>query len=207
MNDKEKQDIFENMTKHLVMDVKPSTYITYLSDDGKYSGYPFQILWKLKETEQSKKHHPEGSVWNHTLLVLDEAAKVRSKSKDDKVFMWAALLHDVGKPDTTRVRKGKITSYDHDKVGEELCSEFLEYFTEDLEFIRRVAALVRYHMHILYVLKQLPYGDVAGLLRKVDISEIALLSLCDRLGRTGADKKAEETDYNEYLLRLKQLSK
>lgn len=207
MNEKEKQVVFQDITMHLVTDEKPSAYITLLSEDGQYSGYPFELLWKLKETEQSMKYHPEGSVWNHTLLVLDEAAKVREKSKDVKAFMWAALLHDIGKPDTTRVRRGKITSYDHDKVGEKLCSEFLDYFTKDLEFIQKVTALVRYHMHILYVLKQLPYGDVAGLLRRVDISEIALLSLCDRLGRIGADKEAEETDYNEYLLRLKQFSK
>jgi hypothetical protein len=121
--------------------------------------------------------------------------------------MWSALLHDIGKPDTTRIRKGKITSYDHDKVGERLCIDFLEYFTRDKEFIKEVSALVRYHMHILYVLKELPYSDVNGLLRKVDISDIALLSLCDRLGRTGADIISEEKEYNEYLLRLKQLSR
>lgn len=32
------------------------------------------MLYNLKETEQSKVHHPEGNVWNHVLLVVDEAA-------------------------------------------------------------------------------------------------------------------------------------
>ncbi len=38
--------------------------------------------------------------------------------------MWGALLHDLGKAPTTKIRKGKITSYDHDKVGAELVRNF-----------------------------------------------------------------------------------
>ncbi len=71
-------------------------------------------------TGQSPQHHPEGSVWNHTLLVVDEAAKIKEQSADPRTFMWAALLHDLGKPSTTMRRKSKITSYDHDKVGAQL---------------------------------------------------------------------------------------
>lgn len=207
MTSVDKKELFLELTKHLITAEKPSVYITLLSKDDQYSGYPFEMLWKLKDTEQSKIHHPEGSVWNHTMLVLDEAAKVRSKSKDEKAFMWAALLHDIGKPGTTRVRNGRTTSYDHDKAGEKLCIEFLSFFTEDQAFIKLVSALVRYHMHILYVLKDLPYGDVSGLLRNVDIHEMALLSLCDRMGRTGADITTEETDYRAYLSKLERYRK
>ena len=95
------------------------------------------MLYQLKRTDQSPLHHPEGNVWNHTLLVLDEAAKVRRISRDPKVFMWAALLHDIGKPETTRIRKGKITAYDHDKAGAELSKEFLRQFSDDAEFYQR----------------------------------------------------------------------
>ena len=74
--------------------------------------------------------------------------------------MWGALLHDLGKAPTTKIRKGKITSYDHDKVGAELCREFLEVFTDDEEFIKQVTALVRWHMQTLFVIKNLPFADV-----------------------------------------------
>ncbi len=199
-------NIFEEMTEHLLKDESPSEYITILSMNKEYDEYPFTMLWKLKKTEQSIKYHPEGSVWNHTMLVLEEAAKVRSQSNDPKAFMWAALLHDIGKPDTTRTRKGKITSYDHDKVGEKLSVDFLITLTEDEDFIRKVASLVRYHMHMLYVLKDLPYSDVTNLLHRVDIHEIALLCRSDRLGRTGVDTEAEEKEYHEFLSKLEQLS-
>lgn len=200
------QKLFEEISEHLIQDEKPSIYITSLSKDSNYHQYPFTMLWKLKTTEQAKKHHPEGNVWNHSMLVLDEAASVRGRCKDSNVFMWAALLHDIGKPDTTRMRNGKITSYDHDKIGEKLCIEFLSVITENDAFINKVAALVRYHMHMLYVLKELPYGDVDNMLRRVDVNEIALLGLCDRLGRTDADRKMVEAEYQDFLIKLKRMS-
>lgn len=204
MQDITDRNQFEEISKHLLMDERPSVYINSLSNREDYGKYPFTLLWKLKETEQSKKYHPEGSVWNHTLLVVDEAAKVRGECCDEKAFMWAALLHDIGKPDTTRIRNGRTTSYDHDKAGEQLSIDFLSCFTQEEAFIHKVAALVRYHMHMLYVLKDLPYADVDQLLRRVDIQDITLLSRCDRFGRTGVDKDAEEAQYREYLKRLMQ---
>lgn len=194
-----KTDIIYEITEHLLNDQKPSDYIKSISSKDEYKGYPFNMLWQLKKTEQSQKYHPEGSVWNHTMLVLDEAAEVRDQSKNPKVFMWAALLHDIGKPSTTRIRKGKITSYDHDKEGEKLCIEFLHYFGFEEEFIKDVSSLVRYHMHILYTLKNLPHGDIKGLLENVDIEEIALLCRCDRYGRTGVNREAEEAEYRKFL--------
>jgi putative nucleotidyltransferase with HDIG domain len=196
---------FEEITSHLMEDEKPSNYINEIARTEIFNEYPFHMLQKLKTTEQSKKYHPEGSVWNHTMLVLDEAAKVRTRSKEPKEFMWAALLHDIGKPATTRIRKEKITSYDHDTVGERLCREFLKELGAEEEFVRKVSALVRYHMHILYLLKGLPYADRSGLAKNVDAEDIALLCKCDRLGRTGADVLEEEAQYREFLRRIKQI--
>lgn len=207
MEDRKRQEVFADMTEHLLSDAIPSEYITAISLDKAYSAYPFTLLWEQKTTGQSEKYHPEGSVWNHTMLVIDEAAKVRPDTKNQKAFMWAALLHDIGKPHTTRVRKGKITSYDHDKVGEKLCIDFLSYFVKDRDFILSTAALVRYHMHMLYVLKNLPYADIRGLMKEVDSEDIALLCRCDRLGRLGADLAAEESDYSKFLERLMTLKK
>lgn len=196
------ENLFHEITRHLLEDEKPSQYFTQLSRGPQMKKYPLNLLLKLKSTEQSPKYHPEGNAWNHTMLVVDEAAKVKKQSTEEKAFMWAALLHDIGKPDTTRKRKDKITSYDHDVVGAGLSSEFLSYFTEDEELIEKVHALVRYHMHILYVLKELPYGDIPHLLQEVDIEEIALLSKCDRLGRIGVDREAEELEYQQYIRKL-----
>lgn len=203
MDGSEKQKYFNEITWHLLNDEKPSLYINSLSEHDVFKEYPFYLLALQKKTEQSVKYHQEGNVWNHTMMVVDEAARVRDKSKDPAAFMWAALLHDIGKPPTTRMRKGRITSYDHDKEGERLSVEFLNEFTGDNEFIKKAAALVRYHMHMLYILKDLPYADKAGLIGTgVNPDELALLCMCDRLGRTGADRHQVEQEYRKFLDKL-----
>ena len=139
------------------------------------------------------------------MMVVDEAAKVKDQSSHSKAFMWAALLHDIGKPDTTKVRKGRITSYDHDELGAKISKEFLEEYTNDEDFIKKVCLMVKYHMHMLYVLKGLPFGNPRQMVKDVDIHDIALLCRCDRLGRIGADKEAEIKNYKEFLDKLKTL--
>jgi tRNA nucleotidyltransferase (CCA-adding enzyme) len=176
--------IFEEFEKHLMEDEKPSMYFEkIINNQGVFSEYPFTLLRALVETEQSPQHHPEGNVWKHTMLVVDNAAKVKGLSENPRAFMWGALLHDLGKAPTTKIRKGKITSYDHDKVGAELCRKFLAEFTDEEEFIKQVTALVRWHMQTLFVIKNLPFGDVKAMSLEISIKEIALLSQCDRLGR------------------------
>jgi putative nucleotidyltransferase with HDIG domain len=190
---------FIEMTEHLCSDAQPSCYWKTLMAEGKLKEYPLVMLFDLQKTEQSKLHHPEGNVWNHTCLVVDEAAKVREKSSDPTVFMWAALLHDIGKPSTTRMRRGRITAYDHDKQGQALSEEFLRVFTEDQELIQKVGKLVRYHMQPLFVLKGLPFAEVGKMKRETNLQDIALLSYCDRMGRTNSDEEEEGRKTREFL--------
>ncbi len=198
-----KQNLFLEIHKHLLNDEKPSVYLNCVSENSLFKEAPFSMLRKLKETKQSPVHHPEGSAWNHTLLVVNEAAARKNRSTDQEVFMWAALLHDIGKPDTTRSRKGRITSYDHDAVGEPLAREFLTFFSCKEEFTEKVTNLVRYHMHILYVLKDLNFGNVEMMKKKVDLHELALLGLCDRLGRLNVNQKEEEENIKVFLSKIK----
>ncbi|MDP4126051.1 MAG: HDIG domain-containing protein [Bacillota bacterium] len=186
---------FLEFDAHLINDNKPSIYFNELSKTGIFKEkYPYTLLGDLMKVPQSPIHHPEGSVWNHTMLVLDNAGERKHLSQNPKVFMWSALLHDLGKAPTTKLRKGKVTSYDHDKCGEKLSVEFLEEFTSDIEFINQVSKMVRWHMQILFVAKGLPFAEIGRMADEVSIDEIALLGLCDRLGRGNMtiDKGHEE---------------
>lgn len=193
---------FSDIQHHLLEDESPSNYLNDLSQKSIFKNSPFSMLKKLKETMQSPIHHPEGNAWNHTMLVVDEAAKVRDKSKNKVIFMWAALLHDIGKPNTTRHRKGKITAYDHDRVGAELAKDFLGYFSCDKKFVAEVVYLIRWHMHILYVTKDLPFAQIGEMKKQVDINELALLGFCDRMGRYNVDKEKEEENIRLFLEKL-----
>lgn len=200
----EKQKLFCEMDAAIMFEEKPSRYIEGLSAAPGFREPPFDMLRKLKSTDQSPKHHPEGNVWNHTLMALDEAARIKGRSKNPRVFMWAALLHDIGKPGTTKIKNGKITSYNHDRLGEELSIIFLSAFTDDNEFIQSVAYLVRWHMQILFVVKDIAFAEIEAMKSQVDIQEIALLGLCDRLGRLDADRKKEEENIRVFLLKAQQ---
>lgn len=194
-------NVFYEIENHLLQDKEPSQYLEKLYDKPIFKQHPLKMLYDLKYTEQSPQHHPEGDVWCHTMLVVDEAAKVRNKSKDQRVFMWAALLHDIGKPSTTGKRKGRITSYNHDKVGAQLSKEFLLMFTKEEDFIDKVCQLVAYHMQILYVIKELSFADIEGMKKNTDIREVALLGLCDRLGRGKNNGREERENINKFLIK------
>lgn len=197
---------FQEFNEHLMKDVKPSEYFEKLVKDKEFpTQHPFDWLLKLSKVEQNPKFHPEGSVWNHTMLVVDNAANHKNRSRNANALMWAALLHDLGKIPATKVRKGRITAYDHDKMGRGMAKEFLTLCGCEETFVVRVCALVRWHMQSLFVLRNLPFANLRGMTSEVDIGEIGLLALSDRLGR-GVESKEEEAAEHENVLRFMQKS-
>ena len=84
---KSMQNLYADIESHLMSDRQPSYYLNEIYENPDFQQYPFDMLHKLKETDQSPIHHPEGNVWNHTLLVVDEAAKVKNRRKNPLVFM------------------------------------------------------------------------------------------------------------------------
>ncbi|NCC16595.1 MAG: HDIG domain-containing protein [Clostridia bacterium] len=195
------KQLYTELTKHLCSDLQPSEYLNRLLSEGSFDEHPFSMLKILDTIPQSPIYHPEGCVWNHVCLVVDQAAQLRRQSCTPVHFMWAALLHDIGKSKTTRTRKGRITAYDHDTVGMQMAVEFLSPLTEDEEQIRQVSKLVKYHMHPLYVLKGLPFADISGMKSETDVREIALLGFCDRMGRIGSQAEDEKMNIEEFMLK------
>lgn len=79
-------------------------------------------------------------VFVHSLLSCDAAPADRPRVR------WAALLHDIGKPDTRVERKGDGTFYGHEKVGAELAGALLERLRFPADERRVIVHLVREHM-------------------------------------------------------------
>ncbi len=189
---------YEKINEILLDEDKPSFQLNKMMNLGELREEPFLILTKLQDIPQELKYHPEGNVWNHLMLVIDKGAKYKEYSCNKRVFMWALLLHDIGKVNTTKVRKGRITSYDHDKVGAKMASNFLKYFKEENKFIEDVVSLVRWHMQILFIINKLPFSNINDMINEVELKEISLISLCDRLGRGSIDEKKIKETY-EYV--------
>jgi len=132
--------------------------------------------------------HPEGDVFAHTLMVVDEAAKMRDRLPDPKerlIFMLSAMCHDLGKPETTEVRDGKITSYGHDELGAKITSDFLKNkLTDDQYIIDKTESLVRQHMKpTMFYHDKVPDSAIRRLAKKVDIPMVVMLSVADKSGR------------------------
>lgn len=186
MNDRE---LFFNIEEHLLKDDKPSIYLEKMLKVHELDKHPFSMIKDLQDVDQNPKFHPEGNVFIHTMMVIDQGALHRERSKSKRAFMWALLLHDIGKKPTTKIRKGRLTSYNHDIVGADMTREFLAYFNEDESFVNEVKGLVRWHMQSLFVTKDMKFQNIGDMLKDVDINEIVLISLSDRLGRGGLDYK------------------
>jgi poly(A) polymerase len=99
---------------------------------------------RMKGVEQPPQFHPEGDVWTHTLLMIEQLPAGCSPT-----LAWGVLLHDVGKPPTFTPPSGpdgRIRFDEHVEVGtrmaEDICRR-LRFSNEDTE---QIAALVANHL-------------------------------------------------------------
>lgn len=95
--------------------------------------------------EQPEEFHPEGDVFEHTLLVLDNMGEEASS-----VALWSALLHDIGKPATQTV-EDRIRFNKHHKVGGEMSDSLLRRLKVSNDFRESVVAIVENHMTFIEV--------------------------------------------------------
>jgi len=98
----------------------------------------------MKGVTQPPQFHPEGDVWQHTLLMLE---KMRDPTP---TLALGVLLHDVGKPPTHRVAE-RIRFDGHVKVGAEIAERILSRLRFPNEQIRQVVALVANHLRFMDV--------------------------------------------------------
>lgn len=177
--------ILEELRKLLLLAPRPSLGISYMQETGMLKRQ-HPMLFRLVGCKQSSLNHPEGDVWQHTLQVVDICAGFKKHSRDPEVLMFAALLHDLGKPATTCIRNGKITAYGHDLEGEKLARIFLNQLNASKSLTAGVCKLVREHMHPILLYKsreQVSDKAIRKLVNRVNVRELLLLAEADFKGR------------------------
>ncbi len=185
LNSVNRERIYEELKKLLMLSPEPSIGLRYLQITGVLERM-HPLLFKLIACPQSPQHHPEGDVWEHTLLVVDQAARLKASSSNPEALMLAALLHDLGKPGTTQVKGDKITTYGHDVLGEKLARSFLQELTHNQTVINEAAILVREHMHPILLYKDRQHVTdkaIRKLVNRVNLKELLLISEADFMGR------------------------
>jgi tRNA nucleotidyltransferase (CCA-adding enzyme) len=74
------------------------------------------------------------------------AAERTGEEREDLVVGFAILCHDFGKPATTRIERGRITSPGHEALGGNLSRTFLAQMTDEEALIDEVVPLVEAHL-------------------------------------------------------------
>lgn len=144
----------------------------------------------MKETLQHPEFHPEGDCLVHTLLCVDEAAELTKGMDDDKrmTVLLATLVHDLGKPATTKVDEAGVTrALGHSDAGVPLADSFMQRLRVPLDMHAKVLKLVEKHLapFELFAAK-VKLGAVRRLARKLfpaTIEELCLVASADKKGR------------------------
>jgi len=100
----------------------------------------------MKGVQQPPEYHPEGDVWVHTLLLLEQLERPTA------TLAMGALLHDVGKPPTFRVAE-RIRFDGHVEAGVRLAEGILDRLRFSRHEAEQVLALVANHMRFKDVLQ------------------------------------------------------
>jgi len=167
--------------------------------------HPTAGLWFLVDTGLATHFFPElpamsleqdpihrhKDVLTHTFAVVENVRPDAHPSFDFRRTRLAALFHDIGKPKTRSIRKGKgVTFHHHEVVGARMTRErmkALKYSTEDVE---AVTALVE--LHLRFHTYSMGWTDAAVRRYVRDagplLAELNVLTRCDCTTRN--EKKA-----------------
>ncbi len=140
-----KERVWEETKKALLKAANPSVFFESLRLFGKLSPF-FTEVQQLIGIPQPPKHHAEGNVWAHTMLVIDEAAKLRSRAKNPLGLMVSALVHDFGKILCTAKIDGVYHAYNHETAGLPIIKAFLPRLTNEKALEAYVLNLAELHM-------------------------------------------------------------
>ena len=152
----------------------------------------FPEIYRLKTALESRRWHPEGDAYEHTMLVLQQAQEFQF----DLETRYACLTHDLGKGTTPRDELPK--HYGHDVRGVKLVKQFSDRLCVPSKMRDRAMKACRYHMllHKLDMLNSKTFVkmfDAMG--ASNDIQSVTLLycvGVCDERGRLGSENNEWE---------------
>ncbi len=198
------------LQKALLKAEKPSVFFEVLRETDQLDFW-FPELSALCGVVQNPKHHADADVWTHTMMVIDEAAKHRTKVKNPFGFMLAAVTHDFGKAICTEVINGTIHAYEHETKGLPLIERFLKRITNETKLIEYVMNICELHMqpNVVAGVKASVKSTNRMFDRAVDPVSLICFSVADSEGKIPPREDSSNEEflyerleiYNEYMSR------
>ena len=205
-----RERIMGELEKALLKAEKPSLFFEKMREMEQLSVW-FPELSALIGIEQNPKYHSEGDVWVHTMMVLDEAAKLRCYVGNPLGFMLSALTHDLGKAVATEGIDGVIHAYAHEVKGLPLVEEFMHRLTNEVGLTKYVLNMTENHMkpNVLASVNASIKSSNKMFDSSLEPEALICLALADGLGKTSPKKYVSHNDffkeryeiYREYMSR------
>lgn len=151
-------------------------------------------LEPLYTCDQDPEWHPEGTVWTHTLMVIDQARAMNADLDRARLaaIMLGAVCHDLGKPQTTVMIDGRIKSPNHEAMGVDAATRILDRFNintlDGFDVRTQVLGLVTEHLRPMAFFKArdtVTDGAFRRLAQKVNLELLVRFARADCTGRTG----------------------
>lgn len=168
----------------------PGAAIDWLKIEGEYAFHTAMLACPQEPT-----FHAEGDVWTHTKMVCDSLVADTQWQQlgetDQFITFFAALLHDIGKPLTTKTENGIITSKGHSKIGAQDARIWL--WKQDTDFFAReaICEIINTHQLPFFLYKKDNKELVARKISWVSNWErLFIVAKHDMLGRTYANKQS-----------------
>ncbi|MDO5440391.1 MAG: hypothetical protein Q4F12_02505 [Erysipelotrichaceae bacterium] len=139
-----KERVEEELKKALLQSEKPSIFFEYLAKMNKLD-YWFKEVKECIGYEQNPNKHPEGDVFTHTMMALDEGALYRNMVSDSYYFMLLLLVHDFGKLRTKVMTEEGIHFYGHENYLDDI-KIFLDRLISSNDTKEYVLEMVPKHM-------------------------------------------------------------
>ncbi|WP_307523074.1 CCA tRNA nucleotidyltransferase [Streptomyces umbrinus] len=127
----------------LVLSAHPRKGLTLLVD----TGLADRVLPELPALRLERdEHHRHKDVYDHTLIVLEQAMALEENGPD-LTLRLAALLHDIGKPRTRRFETdGRVSFHHHEVVGAKMTKKRMTELKYSNELVKDVSRLVELHL-------------------------------------------------------------
>jgi len=213
--------VYQEMRKLLLRTDHPSRAFRLLDETRLLRFMP--ELDALPGVPQDPEWHPEGDVWVHTLMALDQAALLRGSTAqeeshdgdeaDDLALMLGTLCHDLGKPLTTETTDGRVRSPNHCRAGLAPTESLLTRWRAPHRLVERVLALVDHHLAPAQFVAQRSgprgYRRLSRNLERAGVSLELLtrVARADHLGRTTEEAlRGEFPDGDRFLARAAELA-
>lgn len=203
LSDLPSERVWGEMEKLLLRAEDPSIGLEALRELGVLPKL-FPELEALIGCQQRPDYHPEGDVWVHTKLVVDEARDALDglSRAERTTVMLAALCHDLGKPATTAFFGGTFRSRNHEAAGIEPTERLLDrlnvHTLDGYDVRKQTVALVAEHLvprHFYNNRDQVTDGAFRRLALRIDCRLLYLVAKADALGRTGTARDAVAVEW------------